>query len=167
MEENNVQIEFWDEEENEEYIKLIKQVVKTCFEVEELEKTNLYLNVILTNPETIRKTNKQYRNIDKETDVLSFPMFEKTEIDKIVEEVNIEGKERNVKDVLGDIMISVPRVIEQAREYGHSTTREMAYMVVHGFYHVMGYDHIKEEDKIVMRPKEENILNKLNITRED
>ena len=94
-------------------------------------------------------------------------MFEKTEIDKIVEEVNIEGKERNVKDVLGDIMISVPRVIEQAREYGHSTTREMAYMVVHGFYHVMGYDHIKEEDKIVMRPKEENILNKLNITRED
>ena len=85
MEENNVQIEFWDEEENEEYIKLIKQVVKTCFEVEKLEKTNLYLNVILTNPETIRKTNKQYRNIDKETDVLSFPMFEKTEIDKIVE----------------------------------------------------------------------------------
>lgn len=167
MEENNVQIEFWDEEENEEYIKLIKQVVKTCFEVEKLEKTNLYLNVILTNPETIRKTNKQYRNIDKETDVLSFPMFEKTEIDKIVEEVNIEGKERNVKDVLGDIMISVSRVIEQAREYGHSTTREMAYMVVHGFYHVMGYDHIKEEDKIVMRPKEENILNKLNITRED
>ena len=72
-----------------------------------------------------------------------------------------------MKDVLGDIMISVPRVIEQAREYGHSTTREMAYMVVHGFYHVMGYDHIKEEDKIVMRPKEENILNKLNITRED
>ena len=58
-----------------------------------------------------------------------------------------------------------PRVKEQAIEYGHSFERELSYMVVHGFYHVMGYDHIKEEDKVVMRPKEEYILNKLNITR--
>lgn len=157
------QIEFWDIQENNEYIELIEKVVETCFKEENLTKTNLYLNVILTNPETIRKTNKQYRNIDKETDVLSFPMFEKNEIE---EKINKSLKiNEPIEDVLGDIMISIPRVIEQAKEYGHSTTRELAYMVVHGFYHVMGYDHIKEEDKVIMRPKEEYILNKLNITR--
>jgi probable rRNA maturation factor len=157
------QIEFWDIQENNEYIELIEKVVETCFKEENLTKTNLYLNVILTNPETIRKTNKQYRNIDKETDVLSFPMFEKNEIE---ERINKSLKiNEPIEDVLGDIMISIPRVIEQAKEYGHSTTRELAYMVVHGFYHVMGYDHIKEEDKVIMRPKEEYILNKLNITR--
>ena len=70
-----------------------------------------------------------------------------------------------MEDVLGDIIISIPRVEEQAKDYGHSFERELAYMVVHGFYHLMGYDHIKEEDKKIMRPKEEYILNKLNITR--
>ena len=70
-----VQIEFWDIPENEEYKQIIKKVVETCFMEENLLKTNLYLNVILTNPETIRKTNKQYRELDKETDVLSFPIL--------------------------------------------------------------------------------------------
>ena len=150
-------------EENDEYKKIIQKVVQTCFETEKLMNTNLYLNVILTNPETIRATNKHYREIDKETDVLSFPMFQKEELDKLVEES--QTKKEIVEDVLGDIMISIPRVIEQANEYGHSVERELAYMVVHGFYHVMGYDHIKEEDKAIMRPKEEYVLSKLNITR--
>lgn len=159
-----VQIEFWDIPENDEYKQIIKKVVETCFIEENLLKTNLYLNVILTNPETIRKTNKQYRELDKETDVLSFPMFQKDEIDNLIKES--QTKQEVVEDVLGDIMVSIPRVIEQANEYGHSVERELAYMIVHGFYHVMGYDHIKEEDKVIMRPKEENILNKLNITRQ-
>ena len=159
-----VQIEFWDIEENEEYKKIIEKVSKTCFEEEKLLNTNLYLNVILTNPELIRQTNEKYRQIDKETDVLSFPMFQKEEIDALIEDS--QRHEEPVEDVLGDIMVSIPRVIEQAEEYGHSVERELAYMIVHGFYHVMGYDHIKEEDKIIMRPKEEYILNKLNITRQ-
>lgn len=159
-----VQIEFWDIPENEEYKQIIKKVVEKCFIEENLLKTNLYLNVILTNPETIRKTNKQYRELDKETDVLSFPMFQKDEIDNLIKES--QTKQEVVEDVLGDIMVSIPRVIEQANEYGHSVERELAYMIVLGFYHVMGYDHIKEEDKVIMRPKEENILNKLNITRQ-
>ena len=145
--ENYAQIEFLDIQENEEYKELIQKVVRTCFEEEHLEKTNLYLNIILTNPETIRQTNKTYR-----------------EIDNLIEES--KNEEIEVEDVLGDIMISIPRVIEQAKEYGHSVERKLAYMVVHGFYHVMGYDHIKEEEKVIMRPKEENILNKLNITRD-
>lgn len=159
-----VQIEFWDIQENAEYKKIVEKIAKTCFEEEKLLKANLYLNVILTNPEIIRQTNKKYREIDKETDVLSFPMFQKEELEELIKDSN--EHEEPVEDVLGDIMVSIPRVIEQAEEYGHSVERELAYMIVHGFYHVMGYDHIKEEDKIIMRPKEENILNKLKITRD-
>ena len=159
-----VQIEFVETDEKDEYKKLIERVVRTCFEEENLQNTNLYLNVILTNPKNIRENNKAYRNIDKETDVLSFPMFQKEEIEALINKSQNENIE--VEDVLGDIMISIPRVIEQAEEYGHSVERELAYMVVHGFYHVMGYDHIKEEDKVIMRPKEEYILQKLNITRD-
>lgn len=71
----------------------------------------------------------------------------------------------NQLDVLGDIVISIDKVKEQAEEYGHSFERELSYMIVHGFYHLMGYDHIIEEDKVIMREKEENILNKLEIKR--
>ena len=108
----------------------------------------------------IKKINNEYRNIDKETDVLSFPMFEKNEIDELIQNQN-----NVVEDVLGDIIISVDRVKEQAVEYGHSFERELAYMVVHGFYHLMGYDHMNDDEKSIMRAKEENILSKLKITR--
>lgn len=155
------QIEYLDIEPNEEYEDVINEVIEKCFQEEKLNNTNIYISITLTNPENIRKINKEYRKIDKETDVLSFPMFEKDEIDAI-----IESKEYEIDDVLGDIVISIDRVKEQAKEYGHSFKRELAYMVVHGFYHLMGYDHIKEEDKEKMRPKEEKILQALNITRE-
>ena len=122
--------------------------------------SKLYITVTLTNPENIRKINKEYRNIDRATDVLSFPMFEKDELEE-----KIEKKEFKYEDVLGDLIISVEKVREQAIEYGHSFERELSYMLVHGFYHLMGYDHIKEEDKRKMRPKEEKILNDLNILR--
>ena len=105
--------------------------------------------------------NKQYRNVDRPTDVLSFPMFEKEEIEKIVKD-KIKNK---IPEVLGDIVISISKVEEQAKEYGHSFERELSYMVVHGFYHIMGYDHIKEEDKLIMRPKEEAVLTILKQTR--
>ena len=154
------EIIYLDVEENPEYEKIIKRVVEKCFEVENLTDSKLILTITLTTPEHIRKINKEYRNIDKETDVLSFPMFEKNEIDKKKKNNDFEHE-----DVLGDLVISVDRVKEQAVEYGHSFERELSYMVVHGFYHVMGYDHIKEEDKKIMRPKEENILEKLKITR--
>ena len=155
-----VQIEYLDIEEQKEHEKLIEKVVKRCFIEEKLENTNLYIAITLTNPENIQKLNKEYRNIDKETDVLSFPIFEKEEIEKIILQ-----KEHIVQDTLGDIVISVKRVEEQAKEYGHSFERELSYMIVHGFYHLMGYDHIEEKDKLEMRSKEEKILQNLNITR--
>ncbi len=156
-----VQIEYLEEKENKENEELIKKVVQTCFSEENLLQTKLYVSITLTNPENIQRLNKQYRNVDKATDVLSFPIFEKEELEKMLK----ENKYLN-EDALGDIVISIPRVKEQAEEYGHSFQRELSYMVVHGFYHLMGYDHMEEEDKIEMRAKEENILQKLDITRQ-
>ena len=160
MENNFVELVYKDIDENSNYEKTINLVVDKCFEVEKLVKLNLYISITLTTPEQIRKINNEFRNIDKETDVLSFPMFEKNELDEMV----LNGK-NEIPETIGDIVISIDRVKEQAEEYGHSFERELAYMVVHGFYHLMGYDHMVEEDKVVMRAKEENVLNMLNINR--
>ena len=150
------EINFLDIEDNKEYTKIITKVLDKCFEEENLNNKNLYINIVLTNPENIRRINKEHRNIDKATDVLSFPMFEKEELENITS---------SNQDILGDIVISINKVEEQAIEYGHSFERELSYMLVHGFYHLMGYDHIEEEDKKIMRPKEEKILYELNILR--
>lgn len=155
-----VEINYHDIEENIEYENTIEQVLTKCFEEENMDKLGLYVSVTLTCPSYIKKVNNEYRNIDKETDVLSFPMFEKEEIDEMISENN-----NVVDDVLGDIIVSIERVKEQALEYGHSFERELSYMIVHGFYHLMGYDHMNDEEKSIMRAKEENILNKLKITR--
>ena len=157
-----------DIQQNEELEAIIEKVIQKCFEVEHINPTSLYICVTLTDPKNIREINKKYRNIDKETDVLSFPMFEKDELDKhiatnLLKTFNL--KNGALQDIMGDIIISIERVEEQAQEYGHSFEREFAYMIVHGFYHLMGYDHMKEDDKAIMRPKEEKVLNKLGITR--
>ena len=150
------EIEYVDIKKNKKNEDLIKKVVQKCFEIEHLKDLNLYVSITLTTPENIKKINNQFRNIDNETDVLSFPMFEKEEIDNLIK----SGKNENL-DILGDMVISIPKIEEQAIEYGHSFERELSYMVVHSFYHLMGYDHIKEEDKRKMRVKEEFILSKL------
>ena len=144
----------------DEQEEVIKKVINRCYKEEKIENSKLFITITLTNPENIQKINKEYRDIDKPTDVLSFPMFEKEELDK-----KIANNDFGYEDILGDIIISIKRVEEQAEEYGHSFERELSYMVVHGFYHLMGYDHIREEDKIKMRPKEEKILQALKIER--
>ena len=162
----NCEIIYKSLEKNEKYDNIIKEVVHECFKTEKLDKTNIYISITLTNEEEIEKINKQYRNIDRATDVLSFPMFEKEELDKFISENSVNTDINMQGDILGDIVISIPRVYEQAEEYGHSFERELSYMVVHGFYHLMGYDHIEEADKKIMRQKEENILSELGIKRE-
>ena len=155
-----LQVDFNEIEAKNEYINIISKVIKKCYEVENIENSKLYINVILTNPANIRKINREYRNIDKETDVLSFPMFEKKDLD-----LKLKNKSFENIDILGDIIISISQVEKQAKEYSHSFERELSYMVVHGFYHLMGYDHMEEEEKNVMRSKEEKVLNELEITR--
>ena len=154
------EIVYLDIEQNKDFELIINKVLKTCFENENILNQNLYISITLTTPDQIRKINKEYRDIDNTTDVLSFPMFEKEELENI-----IQNSENQFEEVLGDIIISIEKISEQAEEYGHSFERELAYMVVHGFYHLMGEDHMEEEEKQQMRAKEENILNKLNINR--
>ena len=155
------EITYQDIKENQEYEETIKKVIEKCYKEENLLESKLIITITLTNNENIKIINKEYRNIDRATDVLSFPMFEKEDLDK-----KIKNKDFLHEDILGDIIISVEKVREQAEEYGHSFERELSYMVVHGFYHLMGYDHMEEEEKVEMRKKEDKILNDLKITRE-
>ena len=154
------EINFLDIEENSGYKNFIEQIIEKCFEEEDLNCSSLYVNVILTTPAHIKEINKKYRNIDKETDVLSFPMFEREELQE-----KIKNNQFTHEDVLGDIVISIEQVKKQAVEYGHSFERELSYMMVHGFYHLMGYDHMTEEEKKEMREKEDKVLGVLKITR--
>ena len=149
-------------EENPKYEEIIGKVVQKCYKKENLQNSNLILTITLTTPQNIRKFNNTYRNIDRATDVLSFPVFEKQELEN-----KIKAQDFTFEDMLGDIVISVEQVQEQAKEYGHSFERELSYMVVHGFYHLMGYDHIEEQDKELMRKKEESVLKELKISRDE
>lgn len=158
--EKYTEVHFLDIIENETYAEFIEKIIKKCFEVEHLENANLYVGISLTDPANIKRLNGEYRHIESETDVLSFPMFEKNEIEEMRTHKN------EYEEALGDIVISVQRVTEQSIDYGHSFERELAYMVVHGFYHLMGEDHMEEDEKSRMRAKEENILKQLDITRE-
>lgn len=140
-------------EQKKEYEETIKKVLIQCSKEEGLENAKLAITITLATGSYIQKINKEYRNIDKITDVLSFPMFEREELkEKIVK------KDFPYEDILGDIIICIEKVEEQAKEYEHSFEREFCYMLVHGFYHLMGYDHIEEADKKEMRQKEEKIL---------
>ena len=140
--------------------KLIEKVVSTVLEMEQIKK-KLDVYITLTNNENIRKINAEHRQIDKATDVLSFPMFDRVEINSL----KVEDEEE-FEDILGDIIVSVEKVREQAEEYGHSFERELAYLVTHGMLHLLGYDHMIEEEKVVMRKREEEILGALEITRD-
>ena len=155
-----LEIEYKDISNETEYLKIIEKTIKQCYAEGNLPEEKVYICVTLTDSNNIRQINKEYRGIDKATDVLSFPMFEKEELEKQI--ANIENE-----IIIGDIVISIEKVKEQAIEFGHSFEREIAYMVVHGFFHLMGYDHIEEQEKNVMRQKEETVLKKLDLAREE
>lgn len=152
------QIVYLEVKEDKKKEEIIQKVIQKCFETEKMSDSHLYVSITLTTPAEIQKINKDFRNIDKPTDVLSFPMFEKEELGTVIVD--------KIEDVLGDIVISIQQVEKQAQEFGHSVERELAYMVVHGFYHLMGYDHETESDKQEMRVKEEAILTALQMNRE-
>lgn len=115
------------------------------------------VSVSFVSLEEIHKLNKEYRGVDRATDVLSFPMYERGEIPCETEEgVFVE---------LGDVVICADKARQQAEEYGHSYERELLYLFVHSVFHLLGYDHEDEEEKKQMREKEELVMNKLGITR--
>ena len=125
----------------------------------------LAIEISFVDEEEIRRLNRENRNIDKVTDVLSFPSLdlERGQAIKKAEypfEIDEEGRL-----VIGSIAICIKRAKEQAEEYGHSYERELHYLIVHGIMHCLGYDHMEENDKAQMREQEEKILNKLGVTR--
>lgn len=128
------------------------------------------INILLTDNNGIHEFNKEYRGIDRETDVLSFPNvdykepanYENIERDK-VSYFNPDTEEL----MLGDIIISIDRVYEQAEQYGHSVLREFSFLVAHSMLHLLGYDHMMPEEASVMEEKQEAILTILGITRDE
>lgn len=140
----------------------IKKIILSALEEEGIS-FSVEISMVLINNPDIRKLNKEYRAIDKETDVLSFPIYTKREIKSLVQKPKTHGKE---VILLGDIIISLEKVQEQSIEYGHSFERELNYLIIHGILHLLGYDHIKKSDKQKMREKEELILQRNGYERD-
>ncbi len=153
---------------SEELIKDMEKVIYFALKEEEVE-NECEVSLVLVNNDEIREINNDTRNIDKATDVLSFPMldypkgkvFKDVYKEKKFDEVYLDGEEL----VLGDIVLSLEKALEQSKEYNHSYEREVFYLIVHSILHLLGYDHMIEEEKVIMRKREEEILNKLDIRR--
>ena len=142
--------------ETNEEIKELKEIEKLMDYACEYQKlSNVSFNIIIVDNEMIHKINKEYRGIDRPTDVISFALED--EKDMIINE--------EAGRVLGDIYISIDKVRSQASEYGHSFLRELAFLCVHGFLHLQGYDHMKVEDEKIMFGLQDEILNSYGITR--
>ena len=125
------------------------------------------VNLLLTTDEQIKEMNRDFRGIDRPTDVLSFPMVEYEipgEFDFLEDQEDCFDPESG-ELVLGDIVISKDKVMEQAKAYGHSAKREFAFLIAHSVLHLTGYDHIDEEERLVMEEKQRAILERLNILR--
>ena len=134
-----------------EYLEELQEFLENVCKDEKLD--NVMFNVIIVDNPKIHEINKEYRGIDRETDVISFAL----EDDKTFNRTDFR--------ILGDIYISLDKVISQSEEYGHSFKRELFFLALHGLLHLLGYDHMKKEDEIVMFGKQEEILKRYQIER--
>ncbi len=127
-------------------------IIAKAFKLEGLNLPNIYIGIGVVTENEIKEINKEYRNIDNSTDVLSFPIFTKEELDDI--------KKTDMKDEIsiGDIVLCMDVIERHAEKYGTGFDREMLYMIVHGICHLLGYDHEKEDEKKEMRKLEELVL---------
>ncbi len=146
---------------------IISEVINEAVDYEECP-YECSVSIILTDNEGIHKLNKEQRGIDAPTDVLSFPMidyFEPGNFD-FLEQDEFAFEPESGELMLGDIVISLDKVKEQAAAYGHSEQRELAFLVAHSMLHLFGYDHMEEDERILMEEKQEEILKNTNYTRE-
>ena len=134
-------------------LEIVEKVLYKAMEKEKLNNTSF--NVIIVDNNYIHELNRTYRHIDRETDVITFALEDE---DSIV----VAGEDR----ILGDIYISYEKAVEQSKEYHHSLLRELAFLAVHGFYHLLGYDHQTKEDEEIMFTKQEEVLEEYGIRRE-
>lgn len=152
------------EEVSPELLSLIKAVCEEVMKEEECD-FDAQISLTLTDNENIAKINKEYRNIDAPTDVLSFPLLEFDENGQIIEN-EFEYDEGLI--MLGDIVISLERAKEQSEEFGHSFRREVAFLTAHSMLHLLGYDHVDDaEGEELMCQKQEAVLGRLGITRDE
>ena len=155
-------------EVTEELVKELEHTIEFTLKEEDVN-IPFEISLLFVDNDEIREINNETRNIDKETDVLSFPMLDypKDRVFKDVyknyefDETYMDGEEL----VLGDIVLSLEKALEQSNEYNHSFKREASYLVVHSVLHLLGYDHMEEDEKKVMRKREEDILGQLDIKR--
>lgn len=146
---------------------IIERVIEAAIEYENCP-YEAEIEVILTDNLSIQEINQQHRGIDSPTDVLSFPMIDykiPSNFSHLEEEAQDYFNPETGELLLGDIVISVEKVMEQAEKYGHSTERELAFLVAHSMLHLFGYDHMEEAERKEMEKKQEEILNKLGIER--
>ncbi len=150
-----------------DYKQIAEKVVNYCIEREKFP-YEAEVNLTLTDNEGIHIINKEYREIDRPTDVLSFPMLSYDapgDFSFLMEENEDDFNPDTGEAMLGDIIISVDKVKEQAREYGHSELREFAFLITHSMLHLFGYDHMEPEEAEVMERRQREILEELQITR--
>lgn len=146
---------------------IIERVIEAAIEYENCP-YEAEIEVILTDNLSIQEINQQHRGIDSPTDVLSFPMIDykiPSNFSHLEEEAQDYFNPETGELLLGDIVISVEKVMEQAEKYGHSTERELAFLVAHSMLHLFGYDHMEEAERKEMEKKQKEILNKLGIER--
>ena len=139
------------------YEDIIRQMVMATLDYENCP-YEAEVSVTVVDDIEIKEINKTYRNIDKATDVLSFPMYE---YETIGDFENLNDSAFNPESgelLLGDIVISAEKVVAQAKEYGHSEEREFAFLLVHSMLHLLGYDHMEEEERLIMESKQKEIL---------
>ena len=142
-------------------------MLKTANKYSGFKQNKVQVTLNFVNKEEIKRLNNQFRNLNKETDVLSFPTINIKPGEKFNKKTFKNDIDPQTKHLmLGDIIICEDVAKEHAKEYNHSYERELCYLIVHGFLHLIGYDHEKEEDKIIMRAYEEAVLRKYNITRD-
>ncbi|SFR67985.1 rRNA maturation RNase YbeY [[Clostridium] aminophilum] len=149
------------------YEKIIEEIVLAALDYEKCP-YEAEVSVVLTDNENIHALNKEFRSIDRPTDVLSFPMCDyetPADFDRLEEDAEDCFNPETGELLLGDIVISIDKVREQATSYGHSETRELAFLVAHSMLHLMGYDHMEDDERIVMEKKQEEILQSKGYTR--
>ena len=150
-----------------DYSTLISRVVQGCLDYEDCP-YEIEISILLTDDNEIKEINKQFRAIDKPTDVLSFPALEYEIAGDFSDLEENSGENFNPETgelILGDIVISIDRAMVQAEEYGHSIAREIAFLTAHSMFHLMGYDHISNEEREALEEKQRELLDRLEIYR--
>lgn len=139
---------------DERILDLMNKAAESALKLENVINDDLEISLTFTDEDEIREINREYRDVDSVTDVLSFPQFEMPE--QIPEEGYL---------LLGDVVICTSRSESQAKEYGHSVERELIYLFTHSMFHLLGYDHMEEDEKKAMREREETVLSEIGVLR--